>query len=159
MAQPRATRFIHIMPQTIHHVNPKSEIFMIEFYCFILLFCHVIPSYYTVITQKNSNNFFSHFSTAVDIELSLILSHCAHAVQFEGAEWDRSCSPTERLRCPRPPPTTGSMKLRKPSEPHSMVGERVDPTLPLEKQVYVQHAPQAIRGLRKKLRVEQRRVS
>uniref|UniRef100_A0A8C1AM87 Src homology 2 domain containing transforming protein D, b n=1 Tax=Cyprinus carpio carpio TaxID=630221 RepID=A0A8C1AM87_CYPCA len=60
----------------------------------------------------------------------------AFAVQFEGAEWDRSCSPTERLRCPRPPPTTGSMKLRKPSEPHSMVGERVDPTLPLEKQVW-----------------------
>ncbi|XP_043079230.1 src homology 2 domain containing transforming protein D, b isoform X3 [Puntigrus tetrazona] len=60
----------------------------------------------------------------------------AFAVQFEGAEWDRSCSPTERLRCPRPPPTTGSMKLRKPSEPHSMIGERVDPTLPLEKQVW-----------------------
>ncbi|XP_059425557.1 src homology 2 domain containing transforming protein D, b isoform X2 [Carassius carassius] len=58
----------------------------------------------------------------------------AFAVQFEGAEWDRSCSPTERLRCPRP--TTGSMKLRKPSEPHSMIGERVDPTLPLEKQVW-----------------------
>ncbi|XP_016138474.1 SH2 domain-containing adapter protein D-like isoform X2 [Sinocyclocheilus grahami] len=57
-------------------------------------------------------------------------------VQFEGAEWDRSCSPTERLRCPRPLPTTGSMKLRKPSEPHSMIGERVDPTLPLEKQVW-----------------------
>uniref|UniRef100_A0A8C1Y7L7 Src homology 2 domain containing transforming protein D, b n=1 Tax=Cyprinus carpio TaxID=7962 RepID=A0A8C1Y7L7_CYPCA len=60
----------------------------------------------------------------------------AFAVQFEGAEWDRSCSPTERLRCPRPQPTTGSMKLRKPSEPHSMIGERVDPTLPLEKQVW-----------------------
>ncbi|KAF4097734.1 src homology 2 domain containing transforming protein D, b [Onychostoma macrolepis] len=60
----------------------------------------------------------------------------AFAVQFEGAEWDRSCSPTERLRCPRPLPTTGSMKLRKPSEPHSMIGERVDPTLPLEKQVW-----------------------
>uniref|UniRef100_A0A8C2KV78 Src homology 2 domain containing transforming protein D, b n=1 Tax=Cyprinus carpio TaxID=7962 RepID=A0A8C2KV78_CYPCA len=61
----------------------------------------------------------------------------AFAVQFEGAEWDRSCSPTERLRCPRPQPTTGSTKLRKPSEPHSMIGERVDPTLPLEKQVNI----------------------
>ncbi|XP_056304046.1 src homology 2 domain containing transforming protein D, b isoform X2 [Danio aesculapii] len=60
----------------------------------------------------------------------------AFAVQFEGAEWDRSCSPTERLRCPRAPPTTGSMKLRKPSDPHSMIGERVDPSLPLEKQVW-----------------------
>uniref|UniRef100_A0A671P188 SH2 domain-containing adapter protein F-like n=1 Tax=Sinocyclocheilus anshuiensis TaxID=1608454 RepID=A0A671P188_9TELE len=60
----------------------------------------------------------------------------AFAVQFEGAEWDRSCSPTERLRCSRPLPTTGSMKLRKPNDPHSMIGERVDPTLPLEKQVW-----------------------
>nr|AAI29460.1 Src homology 2 domain containing transforming protein D [Danio rerio] len=60
----------------------------------------------------------------------------AFAVQFEGAEWDRSCSPTERLRCSRAPPTTGSMKLRKPSDPHSMIGERVDPSLPLEKQVW-----------------------
>ncbi|XP_067254799.1 src homology 2 domain containing transforming protein D, b [Chanodichthys erythropterus] len=60
----------------------------------------------------------------------------AFAVQFEGAEWDRSCSPTERLRCSRPPQTTGSTKLRKPSDPHSMIGERVDPTLPLEKQVW-----------------------
>ncbi|XP_059399357.1 SH2 domain-containing adapter protein D-like isoform X1 [Carassius carassius] len=61
---------------------------------------------------------------------------CGEQVQFEGAEWDRSCSPTERLRCSRPLPTTGSMKLRKPSDPHSMIGERVDPTLPLEKQVW-----------------------
>ncbi|XP_056304045.1 src homology 2 domain containing transforming protein D, b isoform X1 [Danio aesculapii] len=61
---------------------------------------------------------------------------CGEQVQFEGAEWDRSCSPTERLRCPRAPPTTGSMKLRKPSDPHSMIGERVDPSLPLEKQVW-----------------------
>ncbi|XP_057181665.1 src homology 2 domain containing transforming protein D, b isoform X2 [Triplophysa rosa] len=59
----------------------------------------------------------------------------AFAVQFEGVEWDRS-SPTERLRSSRPLPTTGSMKLRKPSDPHSMIGERVDPTLPLEKQVW-----------------------
>ncbi|XP_055072564.2 src homology 2 domain containing transforming protein D, b isoform X2 [Misgurnus anguillicaudatus] len=56
-------------------------------------------------------------------------------VQFEGAEWDRS-SPTERLRSSRPLPTTGSSKLRKPSDPHSVMGERVDPTLPLEKQVW-----------------------
>ncbi|XP_065102779.1 src homology 2 domain containing transforming protein D, b isoform X2 [Paramisgurnus dabryanus] len=61
----------------------------------------------------------------------------AFAVQFEGAEWDRS-SPTERLRSSRPLPTTGSSKLRKPSDPHSVMGERVDPTLPLEKQVSCQ---------------------
>lgn len=84
---------------------------------------------------------FNHFCTAVWCWIkSFRLSHCVlHTVQFEGAEWDRSCSPTERLRCSRPPQTTGSMKLRKPSDPHSMIGERVDPTLPLEKQVYVQH--------------------
>uniref|UniRef100_A0A3B5A6X5 SH2 domain-containing adapter protein D-like n=1 Tax=Stegastes partitus TaxID=144197 RepID=A0A3B5A6X5_9TELE len=48
----------------------------------------------------------------------------AFAVQFDGAEWDRSSSPTDRLR---------------PLGPRSslaMVGERVDPTLPLEKQVW-----------------------
>ncbi|XP_051551516.1 SH2 domain-containing adapter protein F-like [Myxocyprinus asiaticus] len=60
----------------------------------------------------------------------------AFAAQFEGAEWDRSSSPTERFRSCRPPLTTGSMKLRKPSDPHSMIGERVDPNLPLEKQVW-----------------------
>uniref|UniRef100_A0A8C4TBH7 Src homology 2 domain containing transforming protein D, a n=1 Tax=Erpetoichthys calabaricus TaxID=27687 RepID=A0A8C4TBH7_ERPCA len=40
----------------------------------------------------------------------------AFAVQFDGADWDRSSPPKERL-----PPT--------------MLGERVDPTLPLEQQV------------------------
>lgn len=60
-------------------------------------------------------------------------------VQFEGAEWDRSSSPTERLRPPGPkssPLAGGGMKFRMPQEGH-MVGERVDPALPLEKQVYV----------------------
>uniref|UniRef100_A0A8D0ACU1 Src homology 2 domain containing transforming protein D, b n=1 Tax=Sander lucioperca TaxID=283035 RepID=A0A8D0ACU1_SANLU len=46
----------------------------------------------------------------------------AFAVQFDGAEWDRSSSPTERLR----PPGPRSSPLR------------VDPTLPLEKQVSCQ---------------------
>ncbi|XP_061095892.1 src homology 2 domain containing transforming protein D, b [Conger conger] len=60
----------------------------------------------------------------------------AFAVQFEGAEWDRSSSPTERLRPPRSSPLSGASKLRKPTDPHSMLGERVDPTLALEKQVW-----------------------
>ncbi|XP_064845841.1 src homology 2 domain containing transforming protein D, b [Oncorhynchus masou masou] len=62
----------------------------------------------------------------------------AFAVQFDGAEWDRSSSPTERLRPPRSSPLAGgAMKLRMPcSDPHNMMGERVDPTLPLEKQVW-----------------------
>lgn len=61
-------------------------------------------------------------------------------VQFDGAEWDRSSSPTERLRPPGPrssPLAGGGMKFRMPQDSLSMVGERVDPTLPLEKQVYV----------------------
>ncbi|XP_036442853.1 src homology 2 domain containing transforming protein D, b isoform X2 [Colossoma macropomum] len=60
----------------------------------------------------------------------------AFAVQFEGADWERSSPPPDRLRSPRAPLVTGNMKLRKPSEPHPMLGERVDPTLPLEKQVW-----------------------
>ncbi|KAG9329373.1 hypothetical protein JZ751_005472 [Albula glossodonta] len=56
-------------------------------------------------------------------------------VQFDGAEWERSSSPTERLRPPRSSPLGGATKLRKPTDPHAMLGERVDPTLPLEKQV------------------------
>ncbi|KAF7663081.1 hypothetical protein LDENG_00218820 [Lucifuga dentata] len=63
----------------------------------------------------------------------------AFAVQFDGAEWDCSSSPTERLRPPGPrssPLAGGGMKFRMPQEGHSMVGERVDPTLPLEKQVW-----------------------
>ncbi|XP_072516766.1 src homology 2 domain containing transforming protein D, b isoform X2 [Salminus brasiliensis] len=60
----------------------------------------------------------------------------AFAVQFEGADWERSSPSPDRLRSSRSPLIAGNMKLRKPSEPHSLVGERVDPTLPLEKQVW-----------------------
>lgn len=58
----------------------------------------------------------------------------AFAVQFEGAEWERSSSPTERLRPPGP--RSSPLKFRMPQEGLTMVGERVDPTLPLEKQVW-----------------------
>lgn len=79
----------------------------------------------------------------------LLSSHCVNIVarlpplptaQFDGAEWDRSSSPTERLRPPGPrssPLAGGGMKFRMPQEGLSLVGERVDPALPLEKQVYV----------------------
>ncbi|CAI5639728.1 unnamed protein product [Oreochromis niloticus] len=62
----------------------------------------------------------------------------AFAVQFDNTEWDRSSSPTERLRPlgPRSSPLAGGgMKFRMPHEGLTMVGERVDPTLPLEKQM------------------------
>uniref|UniRef100_A0A1A8LF05 Src homology 2 domain containing transforming protein D, b n=1 Tax=Nothobranchius pienaari TaxID=704102 RepID=A0A1A8LF05_9TELE len=61
----------------------------------------------------------------------------AFAVQFEGAEWDRTSSPTERLRPPGPrssPLAGGGMKYRSPHESPTMMGERVDATLPLEQQ-------------------------
>ncbi|KAM4738595.1 src homology 2 domain containing transforming protein D, b isoform 1-T1 [Anableps anableps] len=63
------------------------------------------------------------------------------AAQFDGAEWDRSSSPTERLRPAglRLSPQAaagGGMKFRTPHESPTMMGERVDPTLPLEKQVW-----------------------
>ncbi|XP_056132018.1 src homology 2 domain containing transforming protein D, b [Lampris incognitus] len=64
----------------------------------------------------------------------------AFAVQFDGAEWDRSSSPTERLHPPGPPRASplagGGVKFRMPQEGHNMLGERVDPSLPLEKQVW-----------------------
>ncbi|XP_068175385.1 src homology 2 domain containing transforming protein D, b isoform X4 [Antennarius striatus] len=63
----------------------------------------------------------------------------AFAVQFDGADWDRSSSPTERLRPQGPrssPLAGGGMKFRMPQEGLSLVGERVDPTLSLEKQVW-----------------------
>ncbi|XP_066503013.1 src homology 2 domain containing transforming protein D, b isoform X2 [Hoplias malabaricus] len=60
----------------------------------------------------------------------------AFAVQFEGADWERSSPSPDRLRSPRGPLVTSNMKLRKPSEPHPTLGERVDPSLPLEKQVW-----------------------
>ncbi|XP_071343796.1 src homology 2 domain containing transforming protein D, b isoform X3 [Trachinotus anak] len=63
----------------------------------------------------------------------------AFAVKFDSAEWDCSSSPTERLRPPGPrssPLAGGGMKFRMPQESLAMVGERVDPTLPLEKQVW-----------------------
>ncbi|KAM4574940.1 src homology 2 domain containing transforming protein D, b isoform 2-T2 [Fundulus diaphanus] len=64
----------------------------------------------------------------------------AFAAQFDGTEWDRSSSPTERLRPagPRSSPLAagGGLKFRTAHESPTMVGERVDPTLPLEKQVW-----------------------
>ncbi|XP_015231724.1 src homology 2 domain containing transforming protein D, b isoform X2 [Cyprinodon tularosa] len=65
----------------------------------------------------------------------------AFAAQFDATEWDRSSSPTERLRPagPRSSPLAaagGGMKFRTPHESPTMMGERVDPTLPLEKQVW-----------------------
>ncbi|XP_062252195.1 src homology 2 domain containing transforming protein D, b [Platichthys flesus] len=63
----------------------------------------------------------------------------AFAVQFDGAEWDRSSSPTERLRPPGPwssPLAGGGKKFRMPQEGLTMVGERVDASVPLEKQVW-----------------------
>ncbi|XP_034002251.1 src homology 2 domain containing transforming protein D, b isoform X2 [Trematomus bernacchii] len=63
----------------------------------------------------------------------------AFAVQFDGADWDRSSSPTDRLRPPGPrssPLAGGGMKFRSPQECLTLVGERVDATLPLEKQVW-----------------------
>ncbi|KAJ4943426.1 hypothetical protein JOQ06_005927 [Pogonophryne albipinna] len=60
-------------------------------------------------------------------------------VQFDGADWDRSSSPTDRLRPPGPrssPLAGGGVKFRSPQECLTLVGERVDATLPLEKQVW-----------------------
>ncbi|XP_066551366.1 SH2 domain-containing adapter protein D isoform X2 [Amia ocellicauda] len=61
----------------------------------------------------------------------------AFAVQFDGAEWDRSSPPPDRLRPPRGSPLGGGSKLRRPTpDAHGLLGERVDPSLPLERQVW-----------------------
>ncbi|KPP72333.1 SH2 domain-containing adapter protein D-like [Scleropages formosus] len=58
-------------------------------------------------------------------------------VQFESTEWERSSSPTERHRLPRTTAlAAAAAKLRKAVDPHVVLGERVDPTLCLEKQVW-----------------------
>ncbi|XP_061100063.1 SH2 domain-containing adapter protein D-like [Conger conger] len=61
----------------------------------------------------------------------------ALAVQFDGTDWDRSANQTERARPPRTNPLAGGgAKYRKASDMHGILGERVDPALPLEKQVW-----------------------
>ncbi|XP_053709459.1 src homology 2 domain containing transforming protein D, b isoform X2 [Synchiropus splendidus] len=63
----------------------------------------------------------------------------AFAVQFDATEWDRSSSPTERLRplCSRSSPLAGGgMKYRMQHDATNIVGERVDASLPLENQVW-----------------------
>ncbi|MBN3315531.1 SHB protein, partial [Atractosteus spatula] len=58
-------------------------------------------------------------------------------VQFDGADWERSSPSPDRLRPPRCSPLGGgATKFRKASDPPMLLGERVDPTLPLEKQVW-----------------------
>ncbi|CAG5861437.1 unnamed protein product [Menidia menidia] len=60
-------------------------------------------------------------------------------VQFDGLEWDHSTSPAERLRPPGPrlsPLAGGGMKFRVLHDGPGVVGERVDPALPLEKQIW-----------------------
>ncbi|KAG5847830.1 hypothetical protein ANANG_G00130370 [Anguilla anguilla] len=60
----------------------------------------------------------------------------ALAVQFDGADWERSAAQTERARPPRTNPLAGGgVKFRRASDSHGVLGERVDPALPLEKQV------------------------
>uniref|UniRef100_UPI00398F5AEE SH2 domain-containing adapter protein F-like n=1 Tax=Pristiophorus japonicus TaxID=55135 RepID=UPI00398F5AEE len=64
----------------------------------------------------------------------------AFAVQFDGCDWDRSSpSAKDRLRQQKQlSPLAGGSKYTKPQTPEhcSTLPERVDPTLPLEKQVW-----------------------
>ncbi|XP_029105304.1 SH2 domain-containing adapter protein D-like isoform X2 [Scleropages formosus] len=66
----------------------------------------------------------------------------AFAVQFDGPDWEQPSAPPERPQPTRTAPAMGgAARLRKHTDPHLLLGERVDPTLPLEKQVYVPLAP------------------
>lgn len=67
----------------------------------------------------------------------------ALAVQFEGAERERSLVHPEQARLPRVSPTTtssaaagSSATLRMVGDTPPLLGERVDPTMPLERQVW-----------------------
>ncbi|XP_059908837.1 SH2 domain-containing adapter protein F-like [Gadus macrocephalus] len=63
----------------------------------------------------------------------------ALAVQFEGAERERSRGHPEQARPPRVSPTAapgGSATLRMVGDTPPLLGERVDPAMPLERQVW-----------------------
>ncbi|XP_060762216.1 src homology 2 domain containing transforming protein D, a isoform X1 [Neoarius graeffei] len=65
----------------------------------------------------------------------------ALAVQFDGGNWERSTLPhTDQHRrtgvSRTSPPSSKATSLHKPSDHHTMLGERVDPALPLEQQVW-----------------------
>ncbi|XP_029105306.1 SH2 domain-containing adapter protein F-like isoform X4 [Scleropages formosus] len=61
----------------------------------------------------------------------------AFAVQFDGPDWEQPSAPPERPQPTRTAPAMGgAARLRKHTDPHLLLGERVDPTLPLEKQVW-----------------------
>ncbi|KAL1021980.1 hypothetical protein UPYG_G00020700 [Umbra pygmaea] len=64
----------------------------------------------------------------------------ALAVQFEGAEWESSLAQSDQTRLPRTSPTAPAQgretSLRRFGDTLIILGERVDPCLPLEKQVW-----------------------
>lgn len=65
----------------------------------------------------------------------------AFAVSFDAKDWDQSTLPRDDLQWNvgayrTGPPSSGPTSLRMPNSPHGILGERVDPTLPLEKQVW-----------------------
>lgn len=67
---------------------------------------------------------------------------CVLSVQFDGGDWERSTLPhTDQLRrtgtSRTSPPSSKTTSLRKHGDLLAILGERVDPVLPLEQQVYV----------------------
>lgn len=74
--------------------------------------------------------------------LKVVVVVCVFLVQFDGGDWERSTLPhTDQHRrtgaSRTSPPSSKVTSLRKPSDLHTILGERVDPILPLEQQVYV----------------------
>ncbi|XP_010884676.1 SH2 domain-containing adapter protein F [Esox lucius] len=62
----------------------------------------------------------------------------ALAVKFEGAEWERSLAQSDQARLPRTSPTApgSAASLLRLGDTPPILGERVDPCLPLERQVW-----------------------
>lgn len=87
--------------------------------------------------QVDKHSQFSPFRCAFS-EINVPISFCAATVQFEGAERERSRAQTEQTRLAKTSTTlasTDSTTLRLIGDTPPLLGERVDPSVPLERQV------------------------
>lgn len=90
--------------------------------------------------QVNKHSHFVHFKCASHVLFEIRLSVCFDlaAVQFEGAERERSRAQTEQTRLTKTGTAStavDSTTLRLVGDTLPLLGERVDPFVPLERQV------------------------
>lgn len=91
--------------------------------------------------QVNWHSLYVHFKCVSNVSFFLNLPtvfFCLATVQFEGAERERSRAQTEQTRLTKTGTTSttaDSTTLRLVGDTPPLLGERVDPSLPLERQV------------------------